>query len=78
MRREEMRLLLRSRDLEVIARKPTLGSTDLRMMISFAKDIVQDADVMIAQNRVLPPKVESMVGLLRAVLMLAQEAGRLP
>ena len=78
MRVEETRLLLRGRDLNVLARKPVLGPTDLRMLIGFAQDVMRDADVLIAQHRVLPPTVEPVLGLLRAVVVLAGEAGRIP
>ena len=74
---EETRLLLRGRDLDVLARKPTLEHHDLRMIVEFSRDITHDADVLLSRGRVLPPTVEPVIGLLRSVVQLAAEAGRL-
>ena len=71
-----VRLRLREDDMATLARKPTLSRRDLTMLVEVARDIVPDVDRTLALGYGLPETVQPVIGLLRAVVMLAGEAGR--
>lgn len=66
------RLLLRARDISVLAQKMDLSTRDIRQIMTFARDMTADAAKVLARDCVLPTSVRPIIGLLQTIVRLTE------